>query len=107
VPGYGPQCVVALDEYSLPSVRVSVREALPPYSGGGNSLLKAPSNPFKAAELLRTPPGALSICGRSEQLFQQLPMSSKIYAALGAIDDETYILGLRPTQGPARAFALM
>ena len=38
--------------------------------------------------------------------FQQLPLSSKLYAALGAIDEEIY-LRLRSIIGPAKAFALI
>jgi hypothetical protein len=36
--------------------------------------------------------------------FSSTPLSSEIYAALGVIDDEIYILRLRSIPGPAKAF---
>src|SRR5215207_9978986 len=43
---------------------------------------------------------------RAQICFQPLPLSSEIYAALGAIDEEIYTLRLRFVPGPAKAFAL-
>jgi hypothetical protein len=50
----------------------------------GKNLLIGAQKPFKAAEHTPTgQPGYLRICRRSKRLFQQLPLSSEIYAVLG------------------------
>ncbi len=41
-----------------------------------------------------------------ERLFQQLLLRLEIYAALGIVDEEIYILRLRSRTGPAGALAL-
>jgi hypothetical protein len=53
------------------------------------------------------PPWALYGSASAPNGYQQLPLYSEIYAALGAIDDEIHILRLRSIPGPSKAFALI
>jgi hypothetical protein len=71
-------------------------------------LLKAPSKALEAAELVPATTWALVGASTSAQNgFEQLPLSPETYAALGAIDEEIYILRLRYIPGSAKGFALI
>ena len=76
-------------------------------NGGDKDLFKATWNPFRAAELPLANSGAVAVCRHSKRLFQQVSLGSEIYAALGTVDEEIYILRLRSITGSAKAFVLI
>ena len=71
-----------------------------------NKSFEVTSKAFKAEELALAAPAPSEFTG-AQIRFQQFFLSSETYAALGAIDEEIYILRLRSIPGSAKAFALI